>query len=155
MSFRIRGLSPEPFRHLFGLPEAQLDALGVERHRADVSPGYPDRVQLRDAHPGESLLLLNYTHQPAPTPYRSSHAIFVLENPGEAYDQIDEVPDSLLRRHISLRGFGADGRMIDADLAAGSELAKTIHTLLRCADIDYLHAHFAKPGCFAARIERA
>ena len=155
MSFRVRGLSPAPFRHLFGMPEAQLNALGIERHQADVCPGYPDRIELRDARPGETLLLLNYTHQPAATPYRSSHAIFVLENAGDAYDRTDEIPDSLLGRPLSLRGFGADGRMIDADLAAGSEIAHTIRTLFECEDIDYLHAHFAKRGCFAARIERA
>ena len=74
MDFRITGLSAEPFRHLFGLDDDQLAAHGARRMIADKKPGFPDRIELRDAEPGESVLLLNYTHQPADTPFRSSHA---------------------------------------------------------------------------------
>src|SRR5262245_22610552 len=77
VSFLIKGLDPKPFRHLLGLSDDELRAHGVVRHVADRKPGYPDRIELRDAEPGERLLLLNYVHQPADTPYRSSHAIFV------------------------------------------------------------------------------
>ncbi|HLZ84975.1 MAG TPA: DUF1203 domain-containing protein, partial [Caulobacteraceae bacterium] len=102
MSFRITGLSPEPFRHLFGLPDDELARHGAERHVADQTPGYPDRIEVRDAAPGETLLLVNYTHQPADTPYRASHAIFVREGASEPYDRIGEVPDALRIRPISL-----------------------------------------------------
>src|SRR5262249_26987467 len=60
MSFRITGLSPDPFRPLFGLPDEELARHGARRYRADAKPGYPDRVELRDAEPGETLLLVNY-----------------------------------------------------------------------------------------------
>ena len=73
MSFRITGLSPEPFRHLFGLPDADLAARGVQRWAAGPDARLPDRVELRDALPGETLLLLNHEHQPADTPYRARH----------------------------------------------------------------------------------
>ncbi len=62
MSFRIRGLDPAPFRHLFGLPDEELLGLNVKRAVADRKPGFPDRVELSDVEPGESLLLLNYLH---------------------------------------------------------------------------------------------
>ena len=87
MTFRIRGLEPEPFRHLFGLPADELRRQGVVRCVADGKPGFPDRIELRDAEPGESVLLLNYTHQPADNPYRASHAIFVLEGARAVYDR--------------------------------------------------------------------
>ena len=90
MSFRITGLSPEPFRPLFGLSDQELAAQGVRRYVADSKPGFPDRVEMRDAEPGETVLLLNYTHQPADTPYRASHAIFVIEGAKVRYDRIDE-----------------------------------------------------------------
>ena len=48
MSFRIRGLSPEPFRHLYGLTDAELAAAGARRMICDLKPGYPDRIELRD-----------------------------------------------------------------------------------------------------------
>lgn len=155
MNFRIRGLPPAPFRPLFELSDDALAARGIERHVADLCPGYPDRIELRDAEPGERLLLLNYTHQPAATPYRASHAIYVLEGARVAYDRIGDVPKALSRRQLSLRAFDAKGRMIDADLAQGDDIGPTIRRLLADATVDYLHAHYAKPGCYAARIERA
>jgi hypothetical protein len=49
MDFRVLGLSPEPFRAFFGLPDAALAAHGIERHVAETMPGYPDRIALADA----------------------------------------------------------------------------------------------------------
>lgn len=68
MPLRYRGLSPEPFRPLFELGEAQLQARGMRRVIADADWGFPCRVSLGDAAKGETLLLLPYTHQPADTP---------------------------------------------------------------------------------------
>ena len=155
MDFRIKGLSPEPFRQYFGLPDADLAAHGIVRYVADSCPGFPDRVELRDAEPGESLLLLNYVHQPADTPYRASHAIFVREGASQAYDRVNEVPPVMRPRMLSLRAFDARGMIVDADLADGKAVEPVIERLLADARVEYLHAHYAKFGCFAARIERA
>jgi hypothetical protein len=155
MNFRITGLSPEPFRHLFGLSDDDLAHQGARRVIADESPGYPDRVELRDVEVGQSLLLVNYTHQPADTPYRASHAIFVREGAETIYDGTNEIPEALRRRSISLRAFGADHMMVDADLADGTALADLIDRFLSDPNVAYLQAHFAKRGCYAARVERA
>lgn len=155
MSFRITGLSPEPFRHLFGLPDAALAAHGVRRYIADEKPGFPDRVELRDAEPGETLLLLNYTHQPADTPYRSSHAIFVREGAEATYDRRGEVPEALRVRRLSLRAFGADDFMVDAELVEGRLVEGAIERFLADPRVAYLHVHYAQRGCYAARVERA
>lgn len=155
MHFRIQGLDPSPFQPLFSLDTATLAARGIERHVADVSPGYPDRIELRDAEPGESLLLLNYEHQGAATPYRASHAIFVLESAREKYDRIDAVPPAMRRRLLSLRAFNATHHLVDADVVHGREVEPVLQRLLADARVAYLHAHYAKPGCFAARIDRA
>ena len=155
MSFRVRGLDPAPFRHLYGLSEAALAAHGVVRRIADERPGYPDRVEVRDAEPGESLLLLNHTHQPADSPYRASHAIFVREGAETPLDLVDALPEAMLIRPISLRGFDGAGMMLKADLAEAAGLAPAIERLLANTHVAYLHAHFAKAGCYAALIERA
>ena len=155
MSYRVRGLDPASFRHLYGLSEEALACLGVERHIASSKPGFPDRIEVRDAEPGESLLLLNFTHQPGDTPYRASHAIFVREGAERACDRVDEVPEPLRTRPISLRAFGADHRMLDADLVDGRDVESVIERMLADPAIDYLHAHYAKRGCYAARVERA
>jgi hypothetical protein len=154
MSFRITGLSPEPFRPLFGLADEQLAAQGIKRYVADSKPGFPDRIELRDAEPGESLLLLNYTHQPANTPYRASHAIFVLENAKEGYDRIDTVPDALRVRTLSLRAFDEEGLIVDADLVEGRHVEGLIERFFAHPKVAYIQAHYAKYGCYAGRIDR-
>jgi hypothetical protein len=148
------GLDPKPFQHLFGQPAEELGKQGVVRYLVDSKPGYPDRIELRDAEPGESVLLLNYTHQPANNPYRSSHAIFVLEGASVAYDRIDEVPDAMRIRPMSLRAFDADDLMVDADVVDGHQLERLIARFLADARVAYVHAHYARRGCYAARIDR-
>src|SRR5438045_8359311 len=116
MGFRIQGLAPDQFRHLYGLSDDALAARGVLRCRADCTPGFPDRVEMRDLDTGETALLLNFTHQPAENAFRASHAIFVREGAGRRYDGVDEVPEVMRVRPISLRAFDAAHVMVDADL---------------------------------------
>lgn len=155
MSFRITGLDPAPFVPLYGLSDADLAARGVERLQVTHAPGYPDRIEMRDAQPGETVLLMNYEHQPAATPYRASHAIYVREGATEAVELVDAVPPALHGRPISLRAFDASGRLIAADLARGSDIADPVARLFDNAQVAYLHAHYATHGCYAARIDRA
>jgi len=154
MDFRITGLSPEPFRHLFGLSDEELARHNARRYIADSKPGFPDRVEIRDAEPGESVLLVNYQHQPAETPYRASHAVFIREGAEAVYDRTGEVPPALAGRLISLRAFDQDHMIVDADVADGAALEPLIQRLLADPKVAYLHAHYAKRGCYAARIER-
>lgn len=155
MSFRVLGLDPAAFAPLFGLTDVELADRGVRRARVDTWPGYPDRIEVADVPVGESVLLLNYAHQPADTPYRSSHAIFVRELARERLDVIDVVPEALERRMISLRSFDRSHDMVDATLVSGQSMKEAIESLLSHAGVVYLHAHFAARGCYAARIERA
>ena len=155
MTFRITGLSPEPFRPLFGLSDEDLNHHNARRFIADGKSGFPDRVEIRDAVPGESVLLVNYEHQPARTPYRASHAVFIREGAETRYDRIGEIPPALSTRLIALRAFDADHMIVDADIANGAALEPLITRLLTNPAAAYLHAHYAKRGCYAARIERA
>lgn len=155
MSFRITGLDPTPFIPLYGLDEASLKARGVVRMQASDDTGYPERIELRNARKGESLLLLNFEHQPANTPFRSSHAIFVREGATVAYDACDEIPEPLRVRTISLRGFDGNHYIADARVVHGEQLADAIEQLFSMDKVSYLHAHYAGYGCFAARVDRA
>ena len=154
MSFQITGLDAAPFRRFYGLSDEELQSLGVKRLIADKSPGFPDRIELRDVEQGEALLLLNYLHQPADTPYKASHAIFVREWAETPYRALDEIPDVLRIRAISMRAFDASDDMVDADLIEG-DLKPAIARLFANPEADYIHAHYAKRGCYAARIDRA
>jgi hypothetical protein len=154
MSFRIVGLPAERFAHLFVLSDAELVQHGAVRRIADGRPVYPCRISLTDAAAGDEVILVNFEHQPAPTPYRSTHAIYV-RNGERTYEALDEVPQQLRRRLLSVRAFGADGMMVDADVVEGREVETAIARMFANERAAYLHLHFAKPGCYAARVERA
>ncbi len=155
MSFRITGLSPEPFRHLYGLPEHELASHGATRYVADKKPGFPDRIEVRDAEPGETLLLLNHIHQPANNAYHSSHAIFIREGAETAYNAVDEIPEVMRVRMMSVRAFDRDDMIIRANAVPGGEMQPLVERFLADPDVAYLHAHYCARGCFAARIDRA
>lgn len=155
MHFRLSGLSPLPFQHLYGLPEAELKQLGVIRYLVDAKPGFPDRITMEDAEPGQAVLLLNHVCQDADTPYRASHAIFIREGATQTYDAVDQVPESLRIRLLSLRAYDASGMMRDAEVVEGNAIVTVIARLFADPAVSYLHVHNAKRGCYAGRIDRA
>ena len=71
-----------------------------------------------------------------------------------AYDRTDEIPEPMRLRSLSLRAFDAHDLMIDADLAEGRELEGVIERFFANPAVAYMHAHYAKRGCYAARIDR-
>ena len=130
MSFRVVGLPSSEFRPLYGLPDEELAARGVEVHVADKPGAFPCRVSLRDAPVGTRMLLLNFEHQPANTPYRSRHAIFVEDGAEEVQPAVNEVPEVLARRTLSVRAFDEAGQMLDAVVVNGREAAPAFEQLL-------------------------
>ncbi|MBZ8132480.1 DUF1203 domain-containing protein [Afifella sp. IM 167] len=155
MTFQIHALCEEPFAELFTLSDAELRARNIRRMVVDTSPGTPCRVSLSDAEVGETVLLLNYTHQPAETPYRASHAIFVREGAKQATPRPDEIPPALSSRLISIRLFDDAHMMVDADVVEGARLAAALARAFGNEAVAYGHLHYAKPGCFAALVRRA
>jgi Protein of unknown function (DUF1203) len=154
MHFRIRGLPAQPFDELFAVSDEQLVTRRAMRVVVDQAHGYPCRISLTDAEPGQSVILLNYEHHPVDSPFRSSYAIYIREGE-QQYDEIDLVPDQLRRRLLSVRGFDQRGMLRDADVAQGTALEPLIERLFNDENIAYLHIHMARPGCYAARVDRA
>ena len=153
MSFRISGLPAEPFADLFALSDEALAERHAVRVVAESDSGYPCRISLTDAQRGQTLILVNYEHQSANSPYRSNYAIYVREGE-EQYDRANDVPDQLRRRLLSVRGFDQHGMLLDADVTQGTELEALIDRLFSNEAVAYLHVHNARPGCYAARVDR-
>lgn len=155
MSFIIRGLDPKRFEHLVGAPDEVLKRHGVLRRTADAKPGFPCRIGLDDAAPGDTVLLLNYESHSAPTPYRSAYAIFINEKTRQAAVCENEIPPVMRSRPIALRHFSRDGHLVGASLALKGDSKEAIMAAFADDKVAYIHAHNAAHGCFAAEVRRA
>jgi Protein of unknown function (DUF1203) len=155
MSFQIHALAAEPFMPLFALPDDELRARRIRRVDADDRPAYPCRVSLQDAVEGERLLLLTHEHHAVDTPYRAAGPVYVREGAVQARPAVDAVPALLRTRLLSLRAYDARGMMVWADVLPGNALESGIAQLFALERSAYLHVHYAKPGCYACRVDRA
>lgn len=153
MAYIVRGIDPEPYRELFGLPDEELASRGVIRMTV-TDPTFPCRVSLTDRAIGEKVLLLNHVSHDVANPYRAAHAIFVTEAEQQPAEYVDEVPPVFKPRVLSLRGFDKDGMMAEAILTQPGEADAGIRRLFDNPEIETIHAHNATRGCFAAKIER-
>jgi hypothetical protein len=152
MHFRIQGLPAEKFAHLFTLSDEELARAGGARRIADGPR--PCRISLTDAQTGDELILVNYEHHAVASPYRMRFAIYVRRGE-ETFDAVDRVPEQLRKRVLAVRAFDRGAMMVGWELADGKDLEAAIERLFADPRAAYLHVHFAAPGCYAARIERA
>lgn len=153
--FQISGIDPRPFAALFELADADLAQLHARRVIADSQSGFPCRVSLVDAEPGDELLLLPFQHQAASSPYRASGPIFVRRGVERVTLADGQLPAVVNGRLMSLRAYDAHDAIVAADVCAGESLHEPIQRFLERADVCYLHLHFARYGCFAARLDRS
>ncbi len=155
MTYRVLGLSAEPFASLSALDDAALAAQGIRRVITPPNVGYPCRITLTDVPAGTPLLLLSYEHQPANSPYRARGPIFVSEGVTQTASTQDRLPTMLEIRPLSIRAYDAEGMMVDADVVLdGRDGDALVRRLLDNPAVDYLHIHLAKRGCYAAKVVR-
>jgi len=154
MDYVISGLPAQSFQPLFGLDDAALRARGAVRQVATAKPGFPCRVTLQDAEPGETLLLLPWTHLDVDTPYRAGGPIFVREAAQATGVFVNTIPEQQRSRLLSVRAYSADGWMHDAEVVEGVLLESLIERFFSDGHVAYLHVHNARRGCYACRVDR-
>lgn len=154
MNFQIKPLQAAEIAYLFDLDDAALAARKACRQVVASKPGTPCRVSMKDAEVGETVILFNYEHRPEESPYQARHAVFVRENAEQAHLAVNEVPEVIRSRLISLRFFNHNHMMIDANVVQGTTVAEEIAQAFENDKIAYVHIHNAKPGCFAASAYR-
>lgn len=155
MDFKIAALPVGQFADFFAMTDAELTKHNACRQIVTTKPGTPCRVSMEDAEIGETVILCNYVHQPAQTPYQATHAIFVRDHARQADIAVNHVPDVIRTRLMSVRLFDADHMMIDADVVPGDDLEAFLSATFEDDRVAYVHLHNAKPGCFAASVTRA
>jgi hypothetical protein len=154
MDFQITALPLTGFAPLFALDDEQLRERGAKRCVAGPNSNFPCRVSLQDAAEGESAVLVPFMHQPADSPYRASGLIFVREAARQASPVVNDVPQQLRLRLLSVRAYVAEALMVDSDIVDGGELESVIDRMFTDSRVEYLHVHFARPGCYACRVDR-
>jgi hypothetical protein len=154
MTFQISALEHHRFTRLFELSDGELAANTAVRQTATAKPGFPCRVSLEDAEVGEQLILVNFEHQPGASPYRAAHAIFVRKGVEQAKPAVGEVPELFNDRALSLRVFDDQAMIVAADLIEGKDLGSALDRLFANPTAAYVHIHYAKFGCHAARADR-
>jgi hypothetical protein len=156
-SFRVSGISAEVLNEFRQLSDDELRERNVFRYIADKKPGYPCRVSLVDAEVGESLLLINFGHLISSSPYRSVGPIFVRESARETYVRVNEIPEVLRApgRLLSVRAYDRNDMLAGASVIETAKIDHAIQELFGNRQVAYLQVHYAGPGCFACRVDRA
>lgn len=153
--FQLVGIDHEPFQPLFDLTDEQLAERSARRCIAHESPGYPCRISLEDAQPGEELLLLPYLHQPAASPYRASGPIFVRRGVRQRRLAAGVVPSYVSSRLMSIRAYDAAHTIVAASVCEGIVAGNEITAYFGRDEVAYIHLHNAKRGCFSCQAIRA
>ena len=155
MDFRITGLSPEPFQPVFQLDAEALAAIGAQRIVADDAVGYPCRISLAHALPGDELILMSYQHQPGHSPYRAAGPVFARKSALTAFGAVNVVPEPVRVRLLSVRAYDRDDMIVEAEVVEGNVIETLIERYFERDDVAYLHLHYARRGCYACRVDRA
>jgi hypothetical protein len=154
MNYKISGLKAEPFAHLFGQSESYLNKHNAIRQTVACYPGYPDRISLCDIPVGETALLINHIYQPADTPYFGTHAIYIREGCTRQGIYLNELPEVMQGRILSLRAFDDKHFLIEADIVEGKSAESLIAQFFNDPQVSYIQIHNAKRGCYSCFAER-
>ncbi len=154
LNFKVQALPIETYSGLFSLSNDALLDYNARRITVDTKPGYPCRVSLIDAELGESVIALSHTHHLVAGPYAASGPIFIRELATKVTFGLNEVPNLLKKRFLSIRAYCASGSMRDACSVNGDELLNEILNLFADNEISYLHLHNANTGCYLCNVQR-
>ncbi len=152
-AFRITGIDHD-YQELFRLNQEELTKMGAVKMVADQEPGFPCRVSLEDAKVGEEVLLFQYEHHKAHSPYRASGPIFIRKHAKSAQLETNEIPKMVEHRHLSLRAYDQNGMMLQAETLHGERLRDTIEAIFANQEATYIQVHNAGPGCYNCQVNR-
>ncbi|MCB1042845.1 MAG: DUF1203 domain-containing protein [Acidobacteria bacterium] len=138
-TFQIEALTKETFN---------TDQMPSEWVIAKGYPGYPCRVSLQDAQPGERVLLVHYTHHAVSTPYRAAGPIYIREQAENAQFDQGVCPPFFQGRQLSMRAYTHKGYLANARVCEGVDASDSLNSLFENPKVAYVHIHFAAPGCY-------
>ena len=137
--------------HALPAGEVRTDAPTAILRAADSRS--PCRRCLRDATEGEPLVLAPYDPFTRRSPYAGEGPVFVHADGCEPFD--GERTEQVEGRTLSIRAYDADAILADAAVLPGERFEEAAKAFLDDSGVAFLHVHFAGPGCFAFRVDRA
>jgi hypothetical protein len=139
----------------------QIRAAGTDEAGNQVSVrvvtegGSPVRCCLREAVPGDRLLLIAYTPPGTAGAYAERGPVFIHAEPCDGYRTPDRYPPGLSHRQQVVRAYNHDGQIADGVLASDGEHATAvIRDLLARPGVALVHLRNVGYGCynFAVRL---
>lgn len=125
-----------------------------------LSDANPCRKCLQDNKPGQTMLLVSYDPWLADSPYRQSGPVFIHQDPVCELADLPVgslVPMQQLSRLLSVRAFDKQHMMVGSRVIGGRDLISCAESMFGAegeAEVEYIHVHYAGPGCFAVRLDR-
>ena len=148
----------QPFT-VHALSESVADEARRSPGAVPAAPGdgpYPVRCCLTDDQSGAGVVLTSVMPFRGESPYAARSPIYVhAERCAGHAEERGAVPEMLRGRLLSVRAYDGAHMLTGTEVLQGTELEGAIERLLDDAPGAYLHVHFAGPGCYACRIDRA
>ena len=138
-NFQIIALQEKEFNNLFLMDEEELKILGQSKW-LQIRSRISCRVSLKDAEIGEEVILLNYQYHFVNSPYKANGPIFIRKGATTAMLDVNEIPDTILHRYLSVRGYNIDSMLVDARVTEGVNLREMIDDVLIIKSSIYSHS---------------
>ena len=146
-----------PLRYL-AIPADELDAIRAAGRDEAGNPlevqvhadgGAPLRCCLREARPGERLLLIAYTPPGTAGAYAERGPVFIHAEPCDGYPKPQAYPPGLIGRQQVVRAYDQQGRIADGVLVAdGHQAQDVIAGLLARPEVVLVHMRNVGYGCY-------
>lgn len=152
-AFIVRSLDPQ----VAAGAAARFDGDDPEVRLVEVTApvGFPCRVTLGWATPGEKVLLFKHNPFDAASPYAELGPVFARPSgsasvlaPNETPTYIADVP------LIVVRGYDDTTSIVHADVAPGRDCKAAIRRAFENEAVEYVHVRAAAYGCFQFRVDR-
>jgi hypothetical protein len=144
-TFQIHAI---PDATLDGVRGSGTDASGNPVEHVTAAGGEPLRCCLRDADPGEELILFGYEPPLPPSPYREVGAVFAHAKPCGGPAGADRYPPAWRGRSQVLRAYDRRGWIRDAKVHDGSDPETVIDRLLADPEVVQVHSRNVAYGCY-------
>jgi hypothetical protein len=128
----------------------------VEEVEVDAPVGYPCRVTLEWAKPGERVLLFKHRPFSAPSPYAEEGPVFARMDAPAKVLPIDTLPDYVaIMPLVIVRAYDQRNAIACAEAVPGAACAEAIGKAFAREDVAYVHIRAGAYGCFQFRVDRA